>query len=258
MSHENTESHYQSRNGRDARNHSDQFVPGPAMNTKPMIFTTENIRGIRDGRKTMTRRVIKPQPSEGGLEWCTAADGAFSAWQDPLLLLDEHSEDGGPCQRVCPYGVPGDLLWVRETWCPCLCQPKCVEHIAYRSSDQLPPESKWKPSIHMPRTLSRLTLRVSNVRVERVQDISHDDVVAEDVTCRAYREGVPLVDIGAKHSPVDYMKGHGLTVGHFAALWDAINAKRGYSWESDPYVWVIEWDKVWEKNVDAVIKELAA
>ncbi len=230
------------------------------MNTKPMIFTTENIRGIRDGRKTMTRRVIKPQPSEGGLEWCTAADGAFSAWQDPLLLLDEHSEDGGPCQRVCPYGVPGDLLWVRETWgkepdrrtSPSLGETTNLFEgdVFYRASHENNYPGPWKPSIHMPRTLSRLTLRVSNVRVERVQDISEEDMIAEGIT-----------DIGDGCGCLERANGnmaYSTTRNLFMQLWDSINAKRGYSWESNPYVWIIEWDKVWEKNIDEVIKELAA
>ncbi len=220
------------------------------MNTKPMIFTAENIRGIRDGRKTMTRRVIKPQPSEGGLEWCTAADGAFGAWQDPLLLLDEHSEDGGPCQRVCPYGVPGDLLFVKEgfrldaSYDPC--GPAEVDSAAsvfYRDDGASRENPNWdgspiswgrsRSSIHMPRKFSRLTLRVSNMRVERVQDISAWD---------AMHEGLPPgTDI----------------LSRFAALWDSINGKRA-PWVDNPLVWVISWDKRWNKNVDAVIKELGA
>ena len=163
-----------------------------------------------------------------------------------------------PRRPVLRYHA-GDLIWTRETHLV-VGGPHCADpRVVYRATNDGPDawvSPRWTPSIFMPRRFSRLTLRVSNVRVARVQDISHDDVVAEGVTCRADREGVPLVDIGAKHSPVDYMKGHGLTVGHFAALWDSINAKRGYSWDSNPYVWVVEWDNMWEKNVDAVIKEL--
>ena len=209
------------------------------MNTKPMIFTAENIRGIRDGRKTMTRRVIKPQPSEGGLEWCTAADGAFGAWQDPLLLLDEHSEDGGPCQRVCPYGVPGDLLWLRETWgaWPYMGGGIQTETVRYRATDNPPDDPhnawRWRPSIHMPRKFSRLTLRVSNVRVERVQDISAWDAMKEGLS--------PGTDIIAR----------------FEYLINSINGPRGFYWMDNYWVWIIEWDKVWTQNVNDVIKELA-
>ncbi len=238
------------------------------MNTKPMIFTTENIRGIRDGRKTMTRRVIKPQPSEGGLEWCTAADGAFGAWQDPLLLLDEHSEDGGPCQRVCPYGVPGDLLWLRE---PHLVVggPHCEDpRVVYRATNDGPDawvSPRWTPSIFMPRRFSRLTLHVSTVRVERVQDISEENAKAEGVPQNwcgelsgwsAEKHGyLGTVDTGEDNGGEAYYR---TAREAFAELWDSINAKRGYSYESNPWVWVIEWDRVWEKNVDAVIKELGA
>ena len=224
------------------------------MNSRPLLFTGENIRAIYKNRKTMTRRVIRPQPSDGGLDCCTAGDGEFSAWQDPGLLLEEHSEDGGPCQRICPYGVTGDLLWVRETWgaWPYAGGGVQLDSVRYRATDN-PPEDlhnawRWRPSIHMPRELSRLTLRIINVRVERVQDITPKDCVAE---------GIRLVvgDVGKVMIGENMV--HGTPRPLFERLWDSINGPRGFWWKDNYWVWVVEWDKVWEKNVDEVIKELA-
>ena len=191
------------------------------------------VRAILEGKKTQTRRVVKPQP--------LGVDGAGSFSQvyrlgPAYLILGREAEDDDrfwlrgsfDSERsnpylACPYGAPGDRLWVRETW---MCDEYGRRHqsqgmVRYRATDA---ESMgaWRPSIFMPRWASRITLEIEGVRVGRVQDISDDDALAE----------------GAR-APVGP-----LPRDTFALLWDRINEKRGYSWESNPWVWVVEFRRL--------------
>lgn len=214
------------------------------MKERPILFSVPMVKAILDGRKTVTRRVVKPQPTEGGLEWATACGGDFAAWQDPLLLLDEHSEDGGPCQRKCPYGRIGEKLWVRETWMDLLgtgIERKTGDHGRYAYAADTPPGSygddqrkayglKWRPSIHMPRAASRITLEVTGVRVERLQDISETDAVAEGA--RPTLAPLDTVRLGAV----------GTAKEGFRQIWESINGPG--SWDANPWVWVVEFKRV--------------
>ena len=217
------------------------------MKERPILFSAPMVRAILSGSKSQTRRVVKPQPTDGGLEWATACGGDFAAWQDPLLLLDEHSEDGGPCQRQCPYGQPGDRLWVRETFA-------IVPRTAYRCSEgvqqTLRPDDefehdaaiykagwdrsnggfRWRPSIHMPRWASRISMEIVSVRVERLQDISEADAQAEGCALECM---TPTGDDSgsAIHGP-----------GGYIALWESINGPG--SWDANPWVWVVEVKRV--------------
>lgn len=228
------------------------------MKEHPIIFSGEMVRAILEGRKTQTRRVVKPQPTEAGLEWKTACGGEFAAWEDSLLLLDEYSEDGGPCQRTCPYGKPGDRLWVREThaflW-PESCPDGVVWEevsgrevpiededcdVEYRADTGNPypgqwprdeaagnPEApKWRPSIYMPRWASRINLTVTDVRVERVQDITTDGMRDEGLR---------------PDSEASLLWRENLT-DKWIELWDSINAQRGLGWDVNPWVWVITFE----------------
>jgi len=192
------------------------------QNEKPILMSAPMVRAILDGRKTMTRRVIKPQPTECGLDWVTACGGDFSAWQDAGLTLDEHSEAGGPCQRVCPYGRPGDRLWVRE------CFAKTGAGFVYKSDNKIDQPYwsilRWRPSIHMPHRASRITLEIVSVRVERVQEITEDDAKVE----------------GGPRGYELYQSQNRDCREWFRKLWDSISAKRGYGWGKNPFVWVIE------------------
>lgn len=194
------------------------------MNERPFNAYQHEATAILDGRKTMARRVIQPQPS-----WEVGID--IPQW--PI---------------VCPYGQPGDRLWVRETWNAWgiydHVAPKDLPHdtgIAY-AADMSDPHGeacgKLRPSIHMPRWASRITLEVTSVRVERVQDISIDD---------AREEGVSYVAAG--DYDFDIYKPNGEFDRHpyimnFHRLWDSINAKRGYFWDANPWVWVVEFKRV--------------
>jgi len=166
------------------------------MKERPILFSGPMVRAILEGRKTQTRRIVKPQPLR---------DRGVMAFND-----GEHP------QMRCPYGKPGDRLWVRETWCP------DVEPYTFRyKADGDEPLERWRPSIHIPRWASRITLEVVSVRVERLQNISEDDALAE---------GITLVERGT--SPVD----------QFNKLWESINGPG--SWEANPWVWVVEFKRI--------------
>ena len=186
---------------------------------KPILFNTEMVRAILEGRKTMTRRVVKPQP-----EFCIASDIRN---RQPLAFWVDNA------RWVKPRYQPGDILWVRETWS----RDESGEYV-YRTNygttedDSFPPSMfKWRPSIHMPREAARIFLRVTNVRVERVQDITAHDAI---------REGME------SEIPFD-------TVDEFKELWNNLNAKRGYGWESNPWVWVVKFERI--SKDEALLKE---
>jgi hypothetical protein len=178
------------------------------MAEKPIIFSSPMIRAIMESRKTQTRRVIKPQPT------CVSEKGLYIDRKGVVLFGKEAS--------ILKYKV-GDILWVREAF--------CIDwrgHILYKADEGSAKdagysrEPKWKPSIHMPRESARILLEVKRVRVERLQDISEDDARAEGV--RGVEPGEAFFN--------------------FSEIWDSINLKRGFSWESNPWVVVVDFMRV--------------
>lgn len=203
------------------------------MNEYPILFSGEMVKMISDGRKTQTRRVMKPQP--WGYDPSLNQDGLWEFCDD-----EERNEKYHVFK--CPYGKPGDLLWIREAWAHgelyCDEGPNCglPSHIYYR---QIEEENgtfggvkhwSWRPSVHMPRWASRITLEVTNVRVERVQDITWHDIAAEGCPPEHHMDNCN----GISHA----------MFGWFGYLWDSINAKRGYGWDVNPWVWVVEFKAV--------------
>lgn len=210
------------------------------MKERPIIFSADMVRAILEGRKTQTRRVIKRDP--GFINYAKEQTVLKGMWHP----TSPSGKIGLVRPEKCPYGQPGDRLWVRETW-----QTWCeFDTVAPRDLTpgkcglQYPATydhwvSKKRSPIHMPRWASRIMLEVVNVRVERVQDISEDDAKAEGVTVE--HDTVPpcgWVDI-PKRGRV-----YSTALGCLAKLWDSINAKRGYDWSSNPWVWVIEFKQV--------------
>ncbi len=180
---------------------------------RPILFSSPMVRAILDGRKTQTRRVIKPQP-EPVME--VLSDGPHVTYTINARNTSDYH---------CPYGGAGDRLWVRETWCPHWAGDDCGEGpqgVCYAATNREPDPLRWRPSIHMPRWASRITLTVTGVRVERVQDITEADAEAEGC----------CVGVGAGNWRN--------TVHMFQGLWDSINAKRGYWWDENPWVWVVK------------------
>ena len=192
---------------------------------RPILFNAEMVRAVLAGHKTQTRRVVKPQfRTAFGQGVALSHPSAYS------VHVDIKTADGSWKWLLCPYGKPGDRLWVRETWAA---HPQLAD-VAYRADGEEPIDSdgwiwhpKWKPSIHMPRSLSRITLEVTNVRVERVQDISTEDIIAE--VLKSYlREHDAECELREK----------------FMALWNSINAKRGFGWDVNPFCWVVEFRRI--------------
>lgn len=228
-----------------------------------ILFSAPMVLAILAGRKTQTRRIIKPQlpacestcggtlwNNNGGYGWHCGSCGAG---------MRSVFRGGEPIDALgvkCPYGQPGDRLWVRETWrvgnygVRTSCDPACIV-VTYKAGgqatfyeDDLPAEEcgpitaahkcgfqsgRWKPSIHMPRWASRITLEITDVRVERVQDISEDD--AEEEGCEHGIHALPSGAVIKEYHPYA-----------FASLWDNTNGKG--AWERNDWVWVVEFKVV--------------
>ena len=206
------------------------------MKQRPIIFSSEMVKAILEGHKTQTRRVIKPQPILfEGREWRWAGAG-WSASMNFVPILPGHS-----IESRCPYGKPGDLLWVRERFRELIdlgvgtnSSSNYYEYKADRKPDSIDfnPDVKWKPSIHMPHEASRIFLAVVEVRVEKLQEISDEDCIAE---------GILSGDDWSELDDHRLNKVVFLTArSAYEALWNEINAKRGFSWKDNPWVWVIE------------------
>ncbi len=186
------------------------------MRERPILFSGPMVRALLADIKTQTRRVVKPQPRrvDGGVPF-----GDAPAWA--------HAEPGSAMMR-CPYGIRGDRLWVREAWRPVHSGDKSLgaQYRADVSRDQ----TVWRPSIHMPRWASRITLEVTGVRVERLQDIGEADATSEGVDS-VYGDLYGIAEPGER---VQRAKFH--------LLWESINGPG--SWAENPLVWAVEFRRV--------------
>lgn len=195
---------------------------------RPIIMSADSVRAILDGRKTMTRRVVKPQPefTEPNTAWRSGDGHGGIGW---YAYTTEYPDEGSEFYR-CRFGQPGDLLWVRETWSA---EPLdgLGGSILYRATDNDRLVECWRSPLHLPRRLARLWLRITTVRVERVQEISEVDA---DV------EGCHVDDWPHNHADIrEFTSSREL----FMWRWNELNAKRGYSWVSNPFVWVISFER---------------
>ncbi len=197
------------------------------MTDRPILFSGPMVRALLDGRKRQTRRIVKldvPVDSHEVFFWSGEAlrRAGWTNVSEPGLWARRNGRDGY-IQHVgrCPYGVPGDRLWVKETH---LGGSPGVANVIYRADGEVP-GVRWRPSIHMPRRASRLTLVLTDIRVERLQDISEADAEAEGVQDPSL---VPI--LGAFWSSRD----------GYARLWNHINGKG--SWEANPWVWAVTFE----------------
>ena len=195
------------------------------MTDRPILFSAPMVRAILAGSKTQTRRVVKP--------WEPRLMNLRRAVPEDVSYLPDFT-----CYRsTCPYGQPGDLLWVRETWSTHACfdhlpPNKCPPSIHYWADGKVQ-TGKGRPSIHMPRWASRITLEVTGARVERLQAISDADAMAEGIV-QLSDGGFGLPD-GSHYHHTDPRQS-------YFSLWEAINGPG--SVEADPWLWVIEFKKV--------------
>lgn len=207
------------------------------MRERPILFSAPMVRAILAGTKTQTRRVVMGAPED----WAPMQPQVFAP-----TLIDRHGDEQpgpdaygagneeGDCWIRCPYGQPGDLLWVREAWRAFAAfnsrPPRDITSgpVWHEAQDQVPfhptAYGKLRPSIHMPRWASRITMEITGVRVERLQDISEADAVAEgvftDPACPAYDA--------------------------YRSLWESIHGPG--SWDANPWVWVIEFQRVGQQD----------
>ena len=216
------------------------------MKEKPILFSGPMVRAILDGRKTQTRRAIKYLPPLGWpLDWC------------PKWLRDKvgFAKLAGHPERYCPYGQPGDRLWVREThrWDgvdpKIAVREKRTDTLTYRADwdgDRAIDDCPWRPSRFMPRWASRITLEITDVRVERLQDITEDDAMAEGLERVALDGLMEMTPLGMRPEIgwMNYSAGGGFNKAarSFATLWQSINGKD--SWEQNPWVWVVSFRKL--------------
>jgi hypothetical protein len=226
------------------------------MKETGILFNAAMVRAILDERKTMTRRVVKDIPR--GFEF----DGKYGHIKSPHpkanrfgAFIRRNNEFGGECDILpCPYGQPGDRLWVKEKWnaCPVTETDEGFEAgYPYKPIPKTKPanaclsyategddDGPWRPSIHMPRWASRITLEITGVRVEWLNDISEEDAIAEGIE----KSGPCIEPERFKH----YTSGQytPLPRHSFESLWKSINGPD--SWAANPWVWVIEFKKVSE------------
>ena len=236
------------------------------MAIKPILFNTEMVRAILDGRKTCTRRVIKPQPDEKHtypLGFVTDS----TEKKEVGCFGFAANEYGVSIQYVKPpyRYAPGDILYVRETfaWCPCwdcgfdtipngcrnpvIYDSKKREHgcYMYRASckdNEYPCVDTWHPSIHMPKKAARIWLKVTNVRVERLQDITPKGAESEGVGNLFYDD----IGYGEKNYGTEVDPEYGIAKEQFAWLWESTIKKSDldrYGWNANPWVWVIEFER---------------
>jgi hypothetical protein len=228
------------------------------MKERPILFSGSMVRAILDGRKTQTRRKMKPRPPSGVPDgvYCDPYNGNFehfTFWtvEDRMcngLTGNVKIKGKMTCHWKCPYGVPGDRLWVRESFG----EDQSHGIIFYRADFPQtinddgdiktiqPEEFKWSPSIHMPRWASRIILEIVNVRVERLNYISEEDAKAEGVN-RSILSSQHLINESCRFAQ---LAGSQIATAQyqFAALWNSIY--RPGSWEKNPWVWVVEFKRI--------------
>lgn len=203
------------------------------MAIKPILFNTEMVRAILDGRKSCTRRIVKPEPQ-----------GYFEVNENPVYIYDTDWNQG----RITPPYQPGDTLYVRETWKQA---PNGYYYYEDWQRNNIADVTKWKPSIHMPKEAARIWLKVTDVRVERLQEITEDGVWDEGFKfkppclTRVSADGHTCDLDGPCMSSIKYCD---MTMGELFGreVWNSTIKKSDldcYGWNANPWVWVIEFER---------------
>lgn len=223
------------------------------MAIKPILFNTEMVRAILDGRKTCTRRICKDanEYTVPDMDFYNADRRTYAVHN---FADNEQMEQLSTAERTCPI-CPGDILYVRETWehfdCCCCegdehgnCYQEPQQNVLnksygcymYRATDEIYGDARWHPSIHMPKEAARIWLKVTDVRVERLQEITVDD---------CHREGINI-ETSAVTDGETLNRNHDFSLEKFEILWDSTVKKSDidrYSWDANPYVWVISFER---------------
>jgi len=222
------------------------------MSVKPILFNTEMVQAILDGRKTVTRRLVKPKYSNTHFEFKHDKYGTtfIELQNDVEGETYGKNEDGSSWHKLLGYIEPkepckkGDILWVRETWCDRWLPDGFLQgdgrygykadgepSYGYWGNERQGKDNVWIPSLHMPKEAARIFLKVTDVRAERLQDITIDGIE---------QEGISLTFPIAKLIDSEHLK-------RFTNLWDSTidmkNHWMDYSWSANPWVWVIEFER---------------
>ncbi len=209
------------------------------MKERPILFNDDQVRAILDGRKTQTRRIVKPQPELCDKTGFVQADRNGKLWATGVGSTPRETRRNF-ARKKCHHGEPGDRLWVREAWAEVgsvdpgyltyrATYPRCLQAGMENVPDDIRAVGyRWRPSIHMPRWASRITLEITGVRVERLHEISEADAEAEG--CRGGHGAIPGYRYNA--TPAE----------HFYHVWESINGPG--SWDENPWVWVVEFERV--------------
>jgi hypothetical protein len=223
------------------------------MKEIPILFSTPMIQAIQEDRKGMTRRIrgldeINKNPDEWILQSITIDEpGCLMAWF-------ENKETYEIVKVKCPYGKPKTVLWVRETWGNYSYDVPESNAVYFMYRADYPENAKgywyepeqinwcdfprWRPSIHMPREACRIRLKITDIRVERLQDITADDAIAEGIELSCRHEGYIC-----SAYPCDF-KNTVACKDHFKDLWDSLHKKDGHGWDHNDWVFVVSFDKV--------------
>lgn len=217
------------------------------MKETGIIMSGNHPKLILDGTKTMARRVIKLKPpvNEFGREWSTPFTNDGITW----VFTAGFGMATRQLRVKCPYGGIGDRLWVRETWRVGSWDEKWIQSMddalaaglisdkdtgVFQWKDGKSP-CRWRPSIFMPRWASRITLEITDIRVERVQEINSEDAAKEGVRYASGSYELEWFTPNARERK---------RIEDFSTLWDSLNAKRGYGWEVNPWVWVLSFRRL--------------
>jgi hypothetical protein len=218
------------------------------VKSRPILFGGPMIRALLAGTKSQTRRVVKPQPGNPEVFGVSPIWGSGVRHDSDRFEIHAAFDEGG--KRVdrwlaCPYGAPGDQLWVKETFFhepatyiyeASVSIPAVPATTLYRADLGDDSDGPWKPSIFMPRWASRITLEVTDVRVERLQDISEEDAIAEGVErFESIGPDQRLPGTGERFGDAPYRCA-------YACLWDEINGAG--SWKLNPWVWVVSFRRM--------------
>lgn len=223
------------------------------MAIKPILFNTEMVRAILDGRKTCTRRICKDanEYTVPDMDFYNADSRTYAVHN---FADKEQMEQLSTVERTCPI-CPGDILYVRETWehfdCCCCegdehgnCYQEPQQNVLnksygcymYRATDEIYGDARWHPSIHMPKEAARIWLKVTDVRVERLQEITVDG---------CHREGINI-ETSAVTDGETLNRNHDFSLEKFEILWDSTVKKSDidrFGWDANPWVWVIEFER---------------
>lgn len=214
------------------------------MKAHPILFSAPMVRALLDGTKTQTRRAVKPQPDVSDWKGIQSMFGfaggdrskPFGDWHQWRVVGPDYPDDDSD-DVWCPWAA-GELAWVRETW------GDVGTYVRYKADEKRAlggyGAQRWRPSIHMPRSASRLTLRITEVRVLRLQEISADDALAEGI-----------IKVGARWEAPSICATPDGAVGAYRCVWEYINGQG--SWAANPWVWALTFEVI-QKNVTEVLE----